>query len=286
MIADGDGKLCVEIAGSPEGRPVVVCAGTPNSRHLFEGWIDDARSRDIRLIGYDRPGYGGSDPRPGYRIADGASHVEAIATALGIDRLAVWGFSGGGPHALACAALLPELVAAAATVGSIAPYGAPELDFFAGMGEDNIEDVELSLENPAAARRKTEQEREELLRATPEQLLEAWNTLLSPVDAEALTGTYAESMVSSLRDGLAPGVQGWWDDGIAHLSDWGFELSSIRTPVKLWHGGQDRFVPPQHGDWLAERIPGAEREFNANDGHLTLLAGGAGAVHQWLLSHF
>lgn len=286
LVPVGARKLCVEVAGATDGRPVLVCAGTPNSRLLFQDWIDDAFSRGIQLIGYDRPGYGRSDPQPGYAIADAADHVRAIASALEIDRLAVWGYSGGGPHALACAALLPELVVAAATVGSIAPYGARGLDFFGGMGEENVADSKLFFEDPAAARRKTEHERDELLNTTLDQLLEAWKTLLSPVDAAALSGAYAEYVLTSLKDGLAPGIDGWWDDGVAHFSDWGFEVSSIHVPVKIRHGEQDRFVPPQHGRWLAEHIPSAEGDFDAREGHLTLLIDGVSAVHEWLLNHF
>ena len=114
----------------------------------------DAAERGIRLISYDRPGYGGSTPQPGRSIADGADDVRAIAEHLGIERLAMWGFSGGGPYTLACAALLPDLVAAAAVVGSIAPWMAPGLDYFTGMGQDNLEDMELFLSDRDAAERR------------------------------------------------------------------------------------------------------------------------------------
>jgi pimeloyl-ACP methyl ester carboxylesterase len=110
-------------------------------------------------------------------------------------------------------------------------------------------------------------------------------SLLSPVDAAALTGEFAEFLASSQRDGLAPGDQGWWDDSVSHLVDWGFALSDIRVPVKVWHGHQDRFVPVQHGQWLAANIPGAEAEISENDGHLTM-ARRIGEVHDWLLEHF
>ncbi len=103
-------------------------------------------------------------------MADAAADVRAIAGELGIERLVVWGLSGGGPHALACAALLPDLVPAAAALGSIAPWGASGLDYFAGMGEDNVEDIKLYFEDREASRDKGEQERAELLEVTPEQL--------------------------------------------------------------------------------------------------------------------
>ena len=131
-------KICILEAGQPNGFPVLVHNGTPNSRLPYHLWVRDAQSRGIRLICYDRPGYGGSSPQAGRSVANAADDVAAIATELGIDRLAVWGVSGGGPHSLACAALLPDLVVAAAAVASVAPYGAEGLDWFAGMGEDNL----------------------------------------------------------------------------------------------------------------------------------------------------
>jgi pimeloyl-ACP methyl ester carboxylesterase len=195
----------------------------------------------------------------------------------------VWGLSGGGPHSLACAALLPELVVAAATLGSIAPWGAPGLDFFAGMGADNVRDVKLQLEDPEAARAEGRRQREKLLQVTPEQLVEAWQSLLSDVDAAAVRSDFAEWLVGCIHDGLAPGDQGWWDDGTALLEPWGFDLESIRVPVKVWHGRHDRFSPFQHGQWLAEHVRGAEAELSESDGHLTLLTKRVPEVHAWLL---
>jgi pimeloyl-ACP methyl ester carboxylesterase len=237
-------------------------------------------------MGYDRPGYGASTAKPGYAVADGADDVRAIAATLGIDRLVVWGFSGGGPYALACAALLPDLIPAAAVIGAVAPWDAPGLDYFAGMGEDNVEDARLYFSDREAARRKAGEDREQMLSVTAEQLTDALQSLLSPVDAEALTGEFAEQMAESIHTGLDPGDQGWWDDGVASMSPWGFDLSSIRIPVKVWHGRQDRFVPFQHGQWLAEHIPGAESAFSDGDGHLSLLIEKVGDVHEWLLSHW
>jgi len=286
-VATQDGRtLCVEIAGEPSDRSVLVCCGTPNSRHLFEPWVDDAVARGIRLIGYDRPGYGGSTPQDGHTVADAAGDVQAIAEDLGIERLAIWGFSGGGPYTLACAALLPDLVAAAATVGSVAPREAPGLDYFTGMGQDNVDDIQLYLADPDASRKKGRQQWEESMAVTAGQLTESWETLLSDVDAAVLTGEFADYIVRCLQDGLAPGEQGWWDDGVAHMAPWGFELGSIHAPVKVWHGREDRFVPFQHGQWLAEHVPGAESCLSETDGHLTLLVERFKEVHDWLMAHF
>lgn len=283
--ADNGRELSVEVYGGPSERTVLVQCGTPNSRRLFDPWVADAAARGIRLISYDRPGYGGSPPQPGRSVADGAGDVRAIADDLGIERLAMWGFSGGGPYTLACAALLPGLVAAAAVVGSIAPWGAAGLDYFDGMGEENREDMQLFLSDREAARKKSRQDWEEEMSVTPEQLTEAWKTLLSDVDAAAATGEFAAYIVDCIQDGLAPGDQGWWDDGVAHMSPWGFELESIGIPVQVWHGRHDRFVPFQHGQWLAERVPGAEPHLSDTDGHLTLLVNSFRDIHEWLARH-
>jgi pimeloyl-ACP methyl ester carboxylesterase len=144
-VATPDGRyLRVEEAGDPSGNPVLMHHGMPGDGHLYAPWVADAKERGIRLIGCDRPGYGGSTPQPGRSVADCTADVRAIAAALGIDRLAVWGISGGGPHALACASLLPELVVAVGSLASVAPYGSPDLDYFAGMGQANIDDTKLS----------------------------------------------------------------------------------------------------------------------------------------------
>src|SRR2546421_3327181 len=176
-----DGRdLCVEIAGPGARWPVLVHHGTPSSRHSYVRWIEDAAARDIKLIGYDRPGYGGSSPQPGRSVADCAGDVQAIADALGIERLAVWGLSGGGPHALACAALLPELVVASGLVASVAPWQAPGLDYFDGMGEENVEELQLYFSDREESRRKSKQLRDELVQVTADQLASTMETLLSP----------------------------------------------------------------------------------------------------------
>jgi pimeloyl-ACP methyl ester carboxylesterase len=278
-----DGRtLAVEDAGDPAGRAVLVHNGMPNSRHLYGPWVADAAGRGLRLICYDRPGYGGSTPQPGRSIADCAGDVRAICAALGIDRLAMWGWSGGGAHVLACAALLPDLVAAAASLASFAPYGAEGLDYFAGMSQDDADETRLMLTDPEAARAQTDKDREGLLAASASDLAQVWESVLSPVDAAVLQGGMAAWMTDAIHDGLAPGSQGWWDDNRAHLDPWGFELAGITVPVLLLHGRQDNFVPFGHGQWLATHIPGVEARLLDDDGHLTLAEHRIGDVHAWL----
>jgi pimeloyl-ACP methyl ester carboxylesterase len=283
-VTTADGRtLCVQSGGVTTGAPVLTHGGTPGSRLVPERTLRDAAERGIHLLSYDRPGYGGSTPQQGRTVADCADDVRAIAAAFGIDRLAVWGISGGGPHALACAALLPDLVSAVATLASLAPYGAPGLDYFSGMGQDNVDDVRLYFSDPVAAREKCQVDREHMLQGTPEGLFEILASLLSPTDAEALTPEFAAFLVDSGKLGLATSDQGWWDDGCAHLGEWGFEVEDIRIPVQLWHGAQDLFVPFQHGQWLAAHIPGVDAHLTEVDGHVTLGANRIPEVHEWLL---
>jgi pimeloyl-ACP methyl ester carboxylesterase len=278
-----DGRtLAVEEAGDPGGLPVLVHAGTPNSRHLYAPIVADAATRGLRLIGYDRPGYGGSTPQPGRTVADCAADVRAICAELGIGRLLTWGISGGGPHVLACAALLPDLVAAAASLASLAPMNAAGLDWYDGMGESNVDDFRLLHTDEAASRVKLDADRELLLAAPPDELTEIMETLLSPVDAAVLKDDAAEYLDYTAREGLAPGSQGWWDDAVAATGPWGFELSAITVPVLVMHGRQDKFVPFGHGQWLAAHIPGVQARLLEDDGHLTLFVNRIGEVHTWL----
>ncbi len=283
-VAVGDGRMLQVLErGHPDGKPVLVHHGTPMSRLIYEPDAGVAERQGIRLMCYDRPGYGGSDPQPGRTVADCAQDVRAIAAGLGIERLATWGISGGGPHALACAALLPDLVPAVGVLASVAPWGADGLDYLAGMGELNADDTRLFFEDRAAARAKWEQDRLEILELSAEQFHELLKTMLSPADAAVLTGEFAQYMLDCMRSGLAAGAEGWWEDEVAMKEPWGFELETIRTPVVLYHGRQDRFVPFGHGEWLAGQIPGVQAELTDDDGHLTLTERYLEQIHAWLL---
>ena len=282
-VQTADGRtLAVQENGDPGGIPVLVHMGSPNSRHLYPPISADAAARGLRLISYDRPGYGGSTSSPDRSVADCAADARAICAALGIDRVAMWGISGGGPHLLACAALLPDLVVAAASLASPAPYGAAGLDWFAGMGQDNADDFRLMQEDMAASRAKMVKDRDGVLAAPVEDLSKSLESLLTPTDAAALTGELAEYLSWSMKDGLAPGMEGWWEDSVAFCGPWGFDLAQISVPVLVVHGRQDMFVPFGHGEWLAAHVPGAEPWLLDDDGHVTLMENRMGEVHAWL----
>jgi len=285
MVSTGSGReIRIMEAGQPDGVPVLVHSGTPGSRLLYHLWVEDALSRGIRLISYDRPGYGASTPYPGRAVASAARDVAAIAKALGIECLSVWGYSCGGPHALACAALLPDLVVAAATLGSVAPCPAEGLDFFAGMGEDNVAEFRAALDGRDALQPMVEAMAPGLLAADSVSLVEAFRSLLSPVDAAVLTGDFAAYLLSSIREGCTERRDGWVDDDLAFTKPWGFKPEQIEIPVLLWHGKHDRFVPFRHGEWLASHIPNVDAQLSPDEGHLTLVLGRVADVHNWLLA--
>jgi pimeloyl-ACP methyl ester carboxylesterase len=287
-VQTADGRtLAVEEAGDPGGVAVLMHSGTPNSRHLYRRHVEDAASRGLRLICYDRPGYGESAAQPGRTVGDCASDVRDICAALDISRLLTWGISGGGPHVLACAALLPDLVVAAASLASLAPYGADGLDFFAGMGQENVDDFNLTLHGSESdIRARGAELRDEALAASAEDVASTMQTLLTPTDAAALTGELAEYLTYTGHEGLAPGIDGLLEDERAFVGPWGFDVSAIAVPVLVMHGREDQFVPQNHGAWLAAQIPGAKAVLSDNDGHLTLFENRVGEVHEWLLDQY
>jgi pimeloyl-ACP methyl ester carboxylesterase len=269
--------------GAAAGFPVLVHHGTPMSRVLYEPWIRDAEERGIRLLSYNRPGYGGSSPNPGRTVGDAAADVRTIADALGIDRLGVWGISGGGPHALACAGLLADRVVGVGVIASIAPWNAEGLDWHAGMGEANVAEFELVFQGREALRPSAERDAAEIRVSGVEGMVAALASLLSPVDAAVLESEFGPYMFAGMVDGLSAGVEGWIDDDVAFVEPWGFELAEITVPVLLLQGREDRFVPPAHGEWLAAHIPGLEARITDEDGHLTLYERAVSA-HEWLLA--
>jgi pimeloyl-ACP methyl ester carboxylesterase len=277
--------LDVHEAGDPAGFPVVFHHGTPSAGLAYGPHAALAREQGIRLIGYDRPGYGSSTRAPNRRVEDCVADVTEIADTLRLDAFAAWGISGGGPHALACAALCDDRLKAVASLAAVAPYGADGLDWLAGMGEENHVEFGKALDGEESLRAYCEPAAEAMFNAKPDELVELLDSLLGPEDKSVLTRRFAEYMLECDHHGLEHGVNGWIDDDFAFVEPWGFEVEDISRPVLLLHGEDDRFVPVSHGRWLAARIPGVEARIDAADGHLTLFERRMHEVNAWLLSH-
>jgi pimeloyl-ACP methyl ester carboxylesterase len=219
-------------------------------------------------------------------MKDEATDVAAIADALGIDRFAVYGHSGGGDPTLACAALLPDRVVGASSLAGVAPYPAEGLDWMAGAGESNVEDFNLMLKDRAAWESKTASDVAMLMKASPEEVLAFFSSLLSDVDRAAFTGKVIDFFDAQMREAYRPGIWGAVDDNLASVEPWGFELSSIRIPLQIWHGQHDKFSPFAHGQWLAAHIPKAEVHFEPDEGHISLFVNRVSSVHEWLAAQF
>jgi pimeloyl-ACP methyl ester carboxylesterase len=269
--------------GDPDGAPVFVHHGSPGSSILAPAWQDDAASRGLRLITYARPGYGRSTRAAGRVVADAAGDVAALADALDIDRFLSWGVSGGGPHVLACAALLPERVVAVASLAAAAPYDGEGLDFYEGMGPANIKEFGIAVEGGEAAIRPLAVEQAaELASTTQEEMVAAMGPHLTAVDEAELRGPIGVTLLGHMQDAFSVGVDGWVDDDLAFIAPWGFKPAQITVPVLLWQGRQDAMVPYGHGEWLAGQIPGVDAHLTEEDGHLTLMTIRIPEVHQWL----
>jgi pimeloyl-ACP methyl ester carboxylesterase len=244
--------------------------GTPNNGAPPEPLLPAAAKRGIRWVSYDRPGYGGSTPRPGRNVASAAADVSGIADALGIRQFAVMGHSGGGPHALACGALLPHRVLGAACVAGLAPFHADGLDWFAGMAAAGVAVLSAATAGRAAL--------EDHLASTdfdPEQFTSA--------DHAALEGAWSWlGTVAGLA--MRGGPEGHVDDELSYVAPWGFDPGQISSPVLLLSGGQDRVVPSSHGEWLARHIGTAELWRRPDDGHISILSSGVAAL-DWLREH-
>ncbi|KAJ1684237.1 hypothetical protein LUZ63_020530 [Rhynchospora breviuscula] len=251
--------------------------GTPGSVRGLGRVAAGAARHSLRAVGWSRPGYGASSRQPGRTVASVADDAAAVLDHLGVERCVVAGWSGGGPHALAIGAGLPDRVAGVTTIAGVAAYTSDDLDFLAGMGEDNVEEFGAALEGEATLRPWLDAQRSGLSEVEPEQLVSSLDSLLPEVDRALLTGEYAAEMLAAFAEGLRPGVDGWLDDDLAFTKDWGFDPGAMRVPVFVWQGSADLMVPFAHGHWLTDHVAGATPHLLDGEGHLSV---GVGAMDE------
>ena len=255
--------------GDPNGVPLFALHGTPGGRISF--WQDPTiyARHGLRRITLDRPGYGESTRQPGRKVADVVPDIIAIADQLGIGSFAVTGGSGGGPHALACAALLPDRVLRCLADVSVAPFDAEGLDFMAGLTQGNVDEIEASLRGEPDIRELLDVERATMLaRFDAGDANFLGDSYEMPEADRAQMLKHAGRIAINLRAGLAGGVDGWVDDDLAFIKPWGADVAEIRVPVLLAYGRHDTLVPAAHGDWLAAHIPDAMTRVNNDTGHM------------------
>lgn len=271
-VRTADGRLLrVETSGDPCGRPVFLLHGTPGSRVGPRPRSMFLYQRGTRLISYDRPGYGGSDRQAGRRVVDVVQDVAVVADALELDTFAVVGRSGGAPHALACAALLPDRVTRAAALVGLAPRDAEGLDWFAGMAPSNVNEFRTASTDPERFVARLIP-RSAAIRSDPARLLEELRSELTEDDRLIVSDTGMRSMMlRNFREALRTSPYGWIDDALALTGPWGFDPADIRVPVMLWHGGKDVFSPASHASWLADRIPRVRTVVEPTAAHFSAL---------------
>lgn len=279
----GGRRLEAAVCGADHLPAVVLHHGTPQTFLALDSVVQTAQEVGVRLVTFSRPGYRTSSRLAGRTVADVATDTAAVLDHLGIERATTAGVSGGGPHALACAALLPERITAAASVCGVAPYDAPGLDFLAGMGDDNIAEFGATLTGEEALRAFLEAELPALAGLDAASLVTAWDTLLPAVDRACLTGEIGAEMAAGTREALDGPVDGWLDDDLAFVRPWGFDLGTLTVPVAVWQGGADQMVPFAHGEALGAAIPGARTHLLADEGHLSIVVGSFDAVLRELL---
>ena len=270
MTAPDGRALGYELFGPADGDPVVSIHGTPGSRLASFPIGDPYAEAAVRVLKFDRGGYGLSSRLPGRSVADGAADVAALADHLGWDRFAVTGGSGGGPHALSCGALLPDRVTRVLVEASLAPPDAEGLDWYAGMTDGNVEEFRAAERGEQAVRAVVEREAKGILEridGDPAELLgedyELDEADVAAMSDEAITRTIRDMIKEALR----PGFDGWVDDDLAFVKSWGFDPRTITVPVAVRFAEGDTLVPAAHGRWLVANIPGAIEELDPG-GHL------------------
>jgi pimeloyl-ACP methyl ester carboxylesterase len=258
------------VEGDPNGYPLVHHHGTPGAAIPYPAYATAAKERGLALIQYSRAGYGESSPRPDRTVADVAEDIEALLDHLGHDDFVTLGWSGGGPHSLACAARLSGRCRAAATGAGVAPYLAEDLEFLEGMGPENHEEFGAAVQGRHALEPYLQKEASTFSTTTADQIADALGGLVSPVDKAYATGEFAARTLASFQRACLNGVEGWAEDDLAFTRHWGFELADIAVPVSVWQGAEDRMVPFSHGKWLAAHVPEAAVHLYDDQGHLSL----------------
>jgi pimeloyl-ACP methyl ester carboxylesterase len=262
QLTVGDGRVvrCC-CYGPPGGLPVVSLAGTPGTRWERPDVITAFEQAGLRVVAPDRPGYGGSTRQPGRTVADVAADVRMVADAQGWERFAVTGFSGGGPHSLACAALLANRVSCCAVIASPAPSDAPEVDFFRRQSPGGAEDFRRALLGEQSLRPYLEGRAQDALaraEAGPRRPAAPRPPGADPASASGQPGATDPGRMERIRAMYLGGQDGWVDDNIALVRPWGFDVGSITVPVSIWHGSQDTRVPRAHAEWFLAHLPGAQ----------------------------
>lgn len=268
-LAGGTHAVDVITCGPADGPALVYHSGTPSGPALLAPLADLALRSGLRYISVSRPGYGQSDERPGRTVADVVPDVLAVLDELGHESFVSLGWSGGGPHSLACGALAPGRCRAAAIVAGVAPRDGEGLDWYSGMGSENLEEFGQAEAGGREFDEWLQQASSLMSLLHREDLAAGLGDLVSKRDVEAIDGPVGDYLYSSVLTAFESGVAGWRDDDVAFLKGWGFEVGHVAVPVLVVQGTEDRMVPIDHGRWIAERLSSGEFWELAGEGHIS-----------------
>jgi pimeloyl-ACP methyl ester carboxylesterase len=264
-----DGReLEIHDNGITSDKAIVFHHGTPGHVSMWSEWLEAAAAAGIRAFAYSRAGYGTSDRNPGRSVISVNNDIAQLLDAKGISKFVSIGWSGGGPHCIANT-FEPRNVGAISLAG-VGAYGVDDLDFLEGMGPENHDEFGAALKGEAVIDQWMEDNAVAMKVVTGDQIREAFGGLIGDADKAVLEGEAADHMASSMRSALAVSFDGWIDDDLVFVKNWGFDLSAITKPVFLWQGDDDFMVPHAHSYWLEKHIPTATLSFKPGEGHISL----------------
>ena len=288
IMTSRDGRnLDVLLGGNPNASMALVCHhGTPSDASIWTGWNEDALEHNLRLVAISRPGYAHSQRKKGRSVSCVVADVEDVLDELGIDRFLTVGWSGGGPHALACAEGLPTRCIAASVLAGVGPHGEPDLDSMSDMGPENIEHKKIAIQGEEPLREWARINAAAWFTIADDELTDALGGLIPEIDAVALNEHgMAAVWASSIRRSLQNGIDGYIDDSLVFCKYWGFRPDDIKVPVTVWQGDLDLMVPFTHGQWLIKHIPQAKSQLELGHGHISLIVDKKQDIIKDLLAH-
>jgi len=264
-----DGRtLEVVTAGTPQSSAVVFHHGTPGAWKTWESWLPEVANQGGFAIASSRAGYGLSDRNDGRTVISNSQDTAAILKHFGVSSFVSIGWSGGGPHCLADTTLAQNK--AAISIAGVGAFGAPDLDFLAGMGEENHVEFGAAIEGKSTIETWMKENATGLTQVSGPEIIEAFGGLIGDADKKSLTAEVAEETAAAFRHSMAVSYYGWMDDDLAFVQPWGFDIAAINKPVELWQGDDDFMVPHAHGKWLNSKIPTSKLVFVPGEGHISL----------------
>ena len=264
-------RLGYDEHGPAGGIPLFYFHGSPSSRLEFNLYGDEEllQKLHVRLLAVDRPGLGLSDFQPNRRMVDWAEDVLTLADQLGIEHFAILAYSLGGLYGMVCAYAIPQRLTKIGIVSGAALFTEPKL--WENINEGTRRFLNMPRENPLASQTFLW-----VLRATvrfaPNKFLAQANSLLPAPDREVVSQDpeFQKGFIRMANEAMRQGTRGAFHESLLTISEWGFGLQDIQTPLHLWHGEMDKNIPVEMARYIVSALPKCEAKFYPKEGHLSL----------------